>query len=152
MKTDFSLYAESILKNKAKFIAEHDFYHTGTLTKDYAETFTGHKYKKYILTEDTILYRAGSKDFAFGDYFSFNHPISEIQIRMDKALKHVWPDGHIAVIDSVHEIKFPKSTYIYVGNVANQGGAYFGGTHQIVVPNAKGVEGTKVIKSYPIKK
>jgi hypothetical protein len=152
LKTDFSLYAESILKNKAKFIAEHDFYHTGTLTKDYAETFTGHKYKKYILTEDTILYRAGSKDFAFGDYFSFNHPISEIQIRMDKALKHVWPDGHIAVIDSVHEIKFPKSTYIYVGNVANQGGAYFGGTHQIVVPNAKGVEGTKVIKSYPIKK
>ena len=149
LKSDMA-FAESILKDKAIFLDEFDFYTPGPLNKGYRETFLGFRYKDYVLEKDITVYRAGAKNLPIGDYFSFDNPISEIQVRMDKAIKHVWPTGKLSVIDIVQEVKIPKGTHIYVGTVANQKDFYFGGTHQIVIPQAKEIRGVQVINSHSI--
>ena len=143
---------ENILKDKASFIGEFDFHNYGVLIEEHAKTFTGHKYKTYSLKEDIVVYRAGSKNFPLGDYFSFERPISEIQVRIDKAIRHQWPDGQLSTIDTVYEIKIPKGADIHIGDIKNQGEFYFGGTEQIIIPGAKNIQGIKIIKSYPLNK
>jgi hypothetical protein len=143
---------ESILKDKSTLIGEYDLYKIGMLGEKYAETLAGYKYKSYGLKDDIIVYRAGSKEFEFGDYCSFENPISELQVRMDKAIMHTWPDGYKSVIDTVYAIKIPKGNNIYVGDISTQGNLYFGGTEQIIIPKSYLIKGIEVIKSYPIKK
>ena len=144
--------SETALKDSAQFIGEFDFYNRGILMEDYAKTFAGYKYKTYVLKEDVIVYRAGNSHKALGEYYSFDNPISELQVRIDKAIRHKWPTGEISIIDTVYEVKIPQGTKIYVGDAAKQGELYFGGTEQIVIPEVWRVAGIEVLKSYPINK
>jgi hypothetical protein len=153
LKTDIA-FTESILKDKSKFefIGEFDLHNPGVLDNKYARTFSGYKYKSYTLKEDTILYRVGSKDKGFGDYLSFNKPNSEIQSRVDKAIRYEWEDGSKSIIDNVYEIIVPKGTRVHVGITSNQRDFYLGGTHQIVIPALKEVPGVSIVASNKINK
>ena len=142
---------ETILDQRAEFLGDFDLYTPGTLTTKHAETFTGYKYKTYKLIDDIVLYRAGSKDAPFGEYFSFEPPISEAQVRMDKAIKHQWESGVRSIVDYAYEIKIPKGTEIHIGKISSQNEFYFGGTEQVIIEKSWMIQGIKVINSYPIK-
>ena len=142
---------QKLLKDKADFVGEYDFYKYGPLEGEYAGTFTGYSYKAYKLHEDTVIYRAGKSGTAFGEYFSFENPISELQVRIDKAIMHEWPDAKKSIIDTVFAIKIPKGTEIFIGKIKNQGSIYLGGTEQILIPKPWLLEGAEVVYSYRIK-
>lgn len=40
-------------------------------------------------------------------------------------------------IDTMFKVQIPKGTKIHIGDISYQDGFYMGGTHQIVIPNAK---------------
>ena len=101
---------EALIGPSAEFIGDFDLYRPGVLSANHAETFVGYKYKTYKLIDDIVLFRAGSKDIPFGEYFSFEPPISEAQVRMDKSIKHQWESGVKSVVDYVYEIRIPKGT------------------------------------------
>ena len=63
-----------------------------------------------------------------------------------------WKDGSTSPIDTVFKVQFPKGTKIHIGDISYQDGFYMGGTHQIVIPNAKKTPGIKVLESYSITK
>jgi hypothetical protein len=116
------------------------------------DTFMGREYKAYELQEDVVLPRAGEEGKGLGQYFSRDAPVSEIQTRIDKAVLPKWPNGDTSTIDFVHHVKIPSGTVVYVGEIANQGGFYLGGTQQIVVVQPWNVPGVKVISSTPLGK
>ena len=80
-----------------------------------------------------ILQRAGTSQKPFGQSFSFEKAMSEIQTRIDKAIKPVWPSGGTSPIDTGFGIKIPRGSIVHVGDVANQGSVFLGGTRQVVV-------------------
>jgi hypothetical protein len=140
------------LKESGEFLGEYDIVNKGKLDVKYSRTFSGHHYREYRLNDDIILFRAGSKEFGLGEYFSFDMPVSELQVRIDKAIKHQWDDGVKSEVDVIYKTKIPKGTVIYVGKVSTQGYNYLGGTEQVVIPKPWTIEGVEVINSYPIKK
>lgn len=97
-------------------------------------------------------HRVGSKDREIGDYLSFNKPRSEIQSRVDKAIRYEWEDGSKSIIDNVYEIKVPKGTKVHVGITSNQRDFYLGGTHQVVIPALEEVPEISVVASNKINK
>jgi hypothetical protein len=121
------------------------------LSDELASTFVGGKYTGSILDEDLILFRAGDEGKPLGQFFSKDAPISEIQVRIDKGIKPIWPDGAESVINTGYMVKIPKGTAIYTGEVATQGGFYMGGTQQIVVQKPWLIEGVEILKNYPLK-
>jgi len=143
-------YYHKILYENAHHLDDFDIYNFGNLPKKYSETFAAHRYSSYELTSNTIVYRAGSKDSPLGEYFSLEKPISEIQVRTDKAIKHTWDDGVSSKIDTIHAIEIPAGTIIHVGSVSTQGGIYLGGTKQIIIQEPWNIKGVKIVKSYPI--
>ena len=151
LKSDMA-FAESILKDKAIFLDEFDLFKPGPLVEKYAETFSGYKYKSYLLKEDTILYRSGTSTSPFGNFYSFDIPKSEIQVRVDKAIMPKWKDGRTSPIDTVFKVKIPRCASIHVGDISYQDNFYLGGTHQIVIPNSRKIPGIEVLESYPIDK
>jgi len=107
----------------------------GILDDDLANNFFGRNYVAKILDEDMIMYRAGDDVSDLGQWFSFDRPISEIQVRIDKAVKPVWPNGNKSIITHGYKFKAPKGTVIYEGPIAPQGGFYMGGTVQGTMQN-----------------
>jgi hypothetical protein len=103
------------------------------------------------LKEDTVLRRAGTKNQPLGQFFTQDLPKSVLQTRIDKAVLPEWPGGAKSPIDTVFEIKVPKGTQVYVGEVGSQGGFYVGGTEQIVVTKPWLIQGVEVIRASPIK-
>jgi hypothetical protein len=123
----------------------------GPLPNNIADTFAGGKYKAVTLEKDTVLSRAGTADQPLGQFFDLDKPSSVVQTRIDKAVLPVWPGGAKSPIDTAFEIKIPAGTQVYVGEVGSQGGAFVGGTRQIVVQKPWTIDGVEIINSSPLK-
>jgi hypothetical protein len=130
---------------------EYSAINPGPLDDGIASTFSGGRYKVVSLKEDTILYRAGTESNPYGQFFSVEPPISEIQTRIDKAVLPVWPGGGKSPIDTVFELKIPAGTKVYVGEVGSQSTAFIGGTEQIVVLQPWALDGVEVMGSKALK-
>lgn len=128
-----------------------DYQHPGLLPNDLGVTFTGSRYESYKLLDDVVLHRAGTKLKPFGQSFSFDRPISELQTRIDKAVLPEWPTGGISPIDTGFGIRIPKGSIVHVGDVANQGGLFMGGTRQVVVQAPWLIRGVDVVDTYSLK-
>ncbi|MBX4134269.1 hypothetical protein JMI89_11600 [Frischella sp. Ac48] len=136
---------------QGKILGEYTAIKPVPLTDDLAGTFTGGKYKEVVLQQDTILYRAGTADKPFGQFFSVESPQGVLQTRIDKAVLPQWPGGGTSPIDSSIAIKIPAGTKVYVGEVGSQNGIYVGGTQQIVVPKSWTIKGIEIIEVKPLK-
>jgi hypothetical protein len=55
--------------------------------------------------------------------------------------------GGVSHIDTVYTLKIPAGTKVYPGPVANQGGVYVGGGHQIFIPKPWDIDGVEVLGS-----
>lgn len=123
----------------------------GPLSDDMAGTFAGGRYKAITLDDDIVMHRAGTVDKPLGQFFSLDPPTSEIQSRIDKAVLPVWPGGAVSPIDSAFDVRIPAGTQVYVGEVGSQGGAFVGGTQQIIVLKPWLLEGVEVVGSRSLK-
>jgi RHS repeat-associated protein len=127
-----------------------------------ASNFAGGKYNAITLKEDVILYRggkAGGGRNAFGQWFTKERPSSNIQVRIDSAVRPQWIDIRTGVltgespIGSVYAIRIPKGTVIYEGPVGYQGGIYLGGQNQIqiFVPQPWLIPNVEVVREVPFR-
>jgi hypothetical protein len=142
---------DQVLSN-AHFLQESSRPFLGSLPNHIADTFAGSRYRTYRLLEPTILPRAGKHSVPLGQYYSFEAPSSELQVRMDKGILPVWPDGSPSPIDTVHWIEFPRNTTIHVGKIAGQGNGFWGHTEQVVVERPWDFPKIKYLRSLPLKK
>lgn len=104
-----------------------------------------------------ILYRAGDQSNPLRQWFTESAPHSEIEVRINTAVKPIWTDrsGNYtgsSPLNTVYEIKIPAGTTIYRGPVASQGGIYQGGLEyeQIFIETPWKIEGVEVISSKPL--
>ncbi|HEU4578793.1 MAG TPA: pre-toxin TG domain-containing protein [Polyangiaceae bacterium] len=123
----------------------------GPLADKLAETFAGGRYREVVLEADTVLHRAGTQGEPLGQFFSKEAPQGVIQTRIDKAVLPQWPGGGRSPIDTAFEVKIPAGTKVYVGEVSSQGGAFVGGTQQIVVVQPWTIQDVQVVGSGPLK-
>jgi hypothetical protein len=127
------------------------------LSNEFTKTFARGRYTARTLEKDVILYRAGSSrelidpDKYLGQFFSKDKPISEIQVRIDKAILPKWPGGAISQIDMIFEVKVPAGTVVYSGKAGYQSGVFVGQTKQIVIPRELR-KNLQILKTTPIKK
>ncbi len=117
----------------------------GPLAPNLAETFSGRKYDTHVLQETSTFYRAGTEERPLGQFFSAARPVGVVQTRIDKAIPPVWSDGTPAPLTTGWAIQFPPGTTVHVGEVANQGGLYMGGTQQILIEKPWNIEGVKEV-------
>jgi hypothetical protein len=148
----FSQGAESsLLPVKATKLGDFDAYNPGLLTRRPASSFLGQRYSSFRLDEDLILYRAGSDNQSLGEYFSLDRPDSELQLRIDKAVRPSWPDGGKSIIDTTYQVKIPKGVNVHIGEVAPQGDIFLGGTQQIFIQKPWLISGVEILNKYPLK-
>ncbi|MES2887972.1 MAG: hypothetical protein V4739_08150 [Pseudomonadota bacterium] len=131
-------------------ISSHTAVSPGPLEPGIAGTFAGGRYSVFQLADDTLLYRAGTADKPFGQFFDTVPPQGVLQTRIDKAVLPVWPGGGTSPLDTAFAVKVPKGTTVYVGETGSQGGFYVGGTQQVVVPKPWTIDGVQVISSTPL--
>ena len=119
--------------------------------------FYGGRYDVEVLKSPKILYRAGDQSNPLGQWFTESAPHSEIEVRINTAVKPIWTDrsGNYtgsSPLNTVYEIKIPAGTTIYRGPVASQGGIYQGGLEyeQIFIETPWKIEGVEVISSKPL--
>jgi curved DNA-binding protein CbpA len=115
-----------------------------------AESFVGQRYHQYLLRNDVVLYRAGQQGKPLGQFFAFEKPVGEIQVRMDSALRPVWPQGGTSIVDTGFVVKIPKGTIVHVGEVANQGGVFMGGAKQVYIQNPWLIKGIEILENYSL--
>jgi hypothetical protein len=123
----------------------------GPLPSNLAGTFAGGRYDVVRLTQDTILYRAGTADKPLGQFFSLREPQGVLQTRIDQAVLPRWPDGGTSPLDTAFAVRIPAGTEVYVGRIAAQGGIYGGGTDQILVRQPWAIDGVQVMGARPIR-
>ena len=112
--------------------------------------------------ESGIFARMGDETYPYGSWYTKVPKNSEVQARIDLAIKKWWVDsnGEIkirgfeankSILDTMYYIEFPEGIPKYKGPVGYQGGPFLGGLNQeqYFIPNSKNFG--KVIKSYPIK-
>ena len=112
--------------------------------------------------ESGIFTRMGDETYPYGSWYTKVPKNSEVQARIDLAIKKWWVDsnGEIktrgfeadkSILDTMYYIEFPEGIPKYKGPVGYQGGPFLGGLNQeqYFIPNSKNFG--KVIKSYPIK-
>lgn len=119
--------------------------------------FYGGRYDVEVLKSPKILYLAGDQSNPLGQWFTESAPHSEIEVRINTAVKPIWTDrsGNYtgsSPLNTVYEIKIPAGTTIYRGPVASQGGIYQGGLEyeQIFIETPWKIEGVEVISSKPL--
>lgn len=119
--------------------------------------FYGGRYDVEVLKSPKILYRAGDQSNPLGQWFTESAPHSEIEVRINTAVKPIWTDrsGNYtgsSPLNTVYEIKIPAGTTIYRGPVASQGDIYQGGLEyeQIFIETPWKIEGVEVISSKPL--
>ena len=120
------------------------------LPDKFIETFAGGRYTSRILEKDTIFYRAGNSKKIEGSYFSKDKPISELQVRIDKAIPPVWQDGQKNVIDTVYTFKARAGTVVHTGKISSQNKHFIGGTQQVVIEQ-KFWDALELLKKEPLK-
>ena len=112
--------------------------------------------------ESGIFVRMGDKIKPYGSWYTKVSKNSEVEARVDLAIKKWWVDsnGEIkirgfetnkSILDTMYYIEFPEGIPKYKGSVGYQGGPFLGGLNQeqYFIPNSKSFG--KVIKSYPVK-
>ena len=103
-----------------------------------AATFKNGSYTARVLTQDELLWRAGQKGTADGQFYDAAEPTSVSGARNDKAILPEWPGGGKSPIDHAYQARVPAGTVVYEGTVAPQTGTdgtvYPGGTNQTVLP------------------
>lgn len=166
----FSEYAqtEAQLQDIANWRATHGYQYDvftegplgGRAPGDPARNFYGMRYNEVTLAKDTVLYRAGQTGKPLGQWFTYEPPISEANVRIDNAVKLVWlkPNSTeisgTSPIDMVYAVKIPKGTVVYEGPVGSQGGPYLGGEQftQVYVAKPWTIDGVEVVGSWRIVK
>jgi filamentous hemagglutinin len=133
-----------------RVVGSYDAMTPGPLSPSLAETFSGGRYTEVILTEDVILSRVGTANRPLGQFFTQGAAQSALQSRIDSAILPTWPGGGVSPIDSSFQVRVPAGTRVYVGEVSSQGGAFVGGTQQIVVPRPWEIDGVEVISRTPL--
>ena len=78
------------------------------------------RYDVEVLKSPKILYRAGYQSNPLGQWFTESAPHSEIEVRINTAVKPIWTDrsGNYtgsSPLNTVYEIKIPAGTTIYRG-------------------------------------
>lgn len=92
------MYSNSVyFPYRAQLVGDFDYIKHGILDLKFAETFSGHRYKALILEEDITVYRAGQKGEPFGQYYSLDKPLSELQVRVDKGIRKEWGEHRYSV-------------------------------------------------------
>ena len=112
--------------------------------------------------ESGIFVRMGDKIKPYGSWYTKVSKNSEVEARVDLAIKKWWVDsnGEIkirgleaekSILDTMYYIEFPEGIPKYKGPVGYQGGPFLGGLNQeqYFIPNSR--KFGKVIKSHPIK-
>ena len=112
--------------------------------------------------ESGIFVRMGDKIKPYGSWYTKVSKNSEVEARVDLAIKKWWVDsnGEIkirgleaekSILDTMYYIEFPEGIPKYKGPVGYQGGPFLGGLdqEQYFIPNSRNFG--KVIKSHPIK-
>lgn len=135
---------------RATKLGDFDAYNPGSLTRRPTLSFLGQRYSSFKLDEDLVVYRAGSGNRSLGEYFSLDKPGSELQLRIDKAVRPSWPEGGKSIVDTAYQVKIPKGTIVHVGEVAPQGDIFLGGTQQIFVQKPWLIPGVEVLNKYPL--
>ncbi|WP_413738613.1 hypothetical protein ACL2XP_11370 [Sodalis sp. RH21] len=143
--------AGSSLTIPGRVLGEYSAVKPGPLFAKQGETFAGGKYSEILLKEDVIMYRAGTAEAQFGQYFSLDKPLGTLQVRIDKALLPEWPNGAKSPIDTLFTVKIPAGSKVYVGEVGTQSSFYLGGTHQVVIPSSWDIPGIKILSREPLK-
>jgi hypothetical protein len=122
-----------------------------------AANFAGGRYDEVSLPEDRVLYRGGdSQGSPLGQWFSTEPAESVAQVRIDTAVRPQWIDpktggwGGASPVDTVYAVKIPADTKVYPGPVANQGGVYVGGGHQIFIPEPWKIREVAPVGSEPL--
>jgi hypothetical protein len=122
-----------------------------------AANFAGGRYDEIELPDDRVLYRGGdSQGSELGQWFSIEPPAGVAEVRIDTAVKAQWIDARTgewqgaSPIDAVYSVQLPAGTKVYPGPVANQGGIYVGGGHQVFVPKPWTIPGVTVVGSEPL--
>lgn len=124
-----------------------------------AQNFYGGRYNSEVLSQDTVLYRAGdASGRPLGQYYVSEPPVSAAQVRIDSAVKPQWINIKTGVLEgtsplnTVFAIKVPAGTTIYTGPVATQGGAYLGGGNvmQIFINKPWLIKGIEVLGQLPL--
>jgi len=123
-----------------------------------AANFAGGRYDEVTLPADRVLYRGGdSQGSPLGQWFSTDPPAGVAEVRIDTAVKAQWIDARTgewqgaSPIDTVYSVDIPAGTKVYPGPVANQGGVYAGGGHQVFVPEPWKIPGVTPVGSAPLK-
>ncbi|MDR3550715.1 MAG: hypothetical protein P4L31_04835 [Candidatus Babeliales bacterium] len=134
-----------------KFIGKFDAYAPGVLPNKMASTFIGQKYSTFILENDTRMFRVGTESIPLGEFYTFDMPASEIQMRIDKAILPRWPEGGSSTINTGYEVLIPKGTIIHAGEVASQGEIFLGGTPQLFIKKPWRIPDVKILNKFPLK-
>jgi hypothetical protein len=77
-----------------KVLGEYSAIKSGPLDRDMALTFSGARYKEVVLSEDTLLYRAGIADSPFGQYFSFENKMVLFKLVL---IRHFYLSGRMGL-------------------------------------------------------
>ena len=124
-----------------------------------AQNFYGGRYNSDVLSQDTVLYRAGdASGNPLGQYFVSEPPASAAQVRIDSAVKPQWINIKTGALEgtsplnTVYAIKIPAGTTVYTGPVATQGGAFLGGGNvmQIFINKPWLLKGVEVLGQLPL--
>ena len=112
--------------------------------------------------ESGMFVRMRDETYPYGSWYTKVPKNSEVQARIDLAIKKWWVDsnGEIkirgfeadkSILDTMYYIEFPEGIPKYKGPVGYQGGPFLGGLNQeqYFIPNSR--KFGKVIKSHPIK-
>ena len=112
--------------------------------------------------ESGIFVRMGDKINPYRSWYTKVSKKSEVQVRIDLAIKKWWVDsnGEIkirgfetdkSILDTMYYIKFPEGIPKYKGPVGYQGGPFLGGLdqEQYFIPNSW--KYGEIIETYPVK-
>jgi hypothetical protein len=123
-----------------------------------AANYAGGRYDEVELPDDRVLYRGGdSQGSPLGQWFSTEPPAGVAEVRIDTAVKAQWTDPKTgewqgaSPVDTVYSVQIPAGTKVYPGPVANQGGIYVGGGHQVFIPEPWKIPGVTPVGSAPLK-
>jgi hypothetical protein len=129
-----------------------------------AAGFFGGQYEEIVLDSDRTYYRVASAREAdggpskLGRWYTEQPLQSDMQLRMDTAVKPVWQDkdGRItgtSLSEMAIVVRVPKGTKVYRGPVAAQGMAHLGGpgTIQVLIPDIRATPGVQVVSTAPFK-
>lgn len=125
-----------------------------------ASNFASGKYNSTVLNKPMDLYRVGGSEGgknALGQWFTKEPTISELQGRLDLAIKPRWHDseGNLigeSLLESLYKVRIPSGTTIYEGPVGYQGDFFLGGQDriQVYVDQPWNIEGLEIDPEKPL--